>query len=540
MKSTTFLKSLEAVTAKWTKQRKQENRGRAQSRRVALTRCSGPSIKYAAATMMKEAYLKASDNGKLPASTRQIYYAARKQIMEMTGKSALDSQYFTQTVLPEYIAHPFHRTETATWDITYDARGHFAEPHTEVITPLGTLDVRGYLADVREHAVEPLDVGQFFAAGLMRFPTCGPEHRFNAILFIEKEGFMPLFEATKLAERYDIAIMSTKGMPVVACRCLADELCGKHGIPLLVLHDFDKAGFSIAGTLAGVDHYDKNFNQRTTRYKYRHAFEVIDLGLRLSDVNEYNLESEPVHYKSNPSNNLDENGVTQEEIAFLCDSPNSYRPTGRRVELNAFTSADFIRWIEAKLQANGITKVIPDADTLEAAYRRAVQIEVVREQLGAIVEEAVKQAQQAKLPKNLDRIVRKGFKADPAQSWDQVIGAVAAANCRKQATGKTTFQQAKSAAPAGENLTKPSRAPGKRSGGKPRKTSSASVDFGMSEGSAEICRTLASMPEGLLDEYIAQVSKEEDGEVTTEGYLRFCKKRLARSGDSACSKDRAE
>ena len=60
--------------------------------------------------------------------------------------------------------------------------------------------------------------------------------------------------------------------------------------------------------------------------------------------------------------------------------------SGRRVELNAFTSADFIRWIEAKLKANGIKKVVPDAKTLEVAYRRAVQIEVVREQLTAIVQ----------------------------------------------------------------------------------------------------------------------------------------------------------
>ena len=32
------------------------------------------------------------------------------------------------------------------------------------------------------------------------------------MLFIEKEGFLPLFEAVHLAERYDLAIMSTKGM----------------------------------------------------------------------------------------------------------------------------------------------------------------------------------------------------------------------------------------------------------------------------------------------------------------------------------------
>jgi hypothetical protein len=38
------------------------------------------------------------------------------------------------------------------------------------------------------------------------------------VLFIEKEGFMPLFERVHLAERYEIADMSTKGMSVTAAR----------------------------------------------------------------------------------------------------------------------------------------------------------------------------------------------------------------------------------------------------------------------------------------------------------------------------------
>ena len=142
MDSTTIIKTLESVTAKWTKQRKQEERGRAQSRRAALTQYRGPSIKWAASVVMEEAYQKASGQGTLPASARQIYYAARNKIMEMTGKTELESQYFTQTILPAYVAE--HPEKTAKWDVTYDARGHFAEPHTRIITPLGTLDVRRY------------------------------------------------------------------------------------------------------------------------------------------------------------------------------------------------------------------------------------------------------------------------------------------------------------------------------------------------------------------------------------------------------------
>ena len=68
------------------------------------------------------------------------------------------------------------------------------------------------------------------------------------MLFIEKEGFDDLFDAVQLRERYDLAIMSTKGMSVTAARELVDGY-GQAGIPVFVLHDFDKSGLSIAHTL---------------------------------------------------------------------------------------------------------------------------------------------------------------------------------------------------------------------------------------------------------------------------------------------------
>ena len=94
------------------------------------------------------------------------------------------------------------------------------------------------------------------------------------MLFIEKEGFQPLFERVRLAEHHDIAIMSTKGVSVTAARLLVDRMCSAHSIPLLVLHDFDVAGFTILDTL----------RRDTRRYQFESDFEVIDLGLRLADV----------------------------------------------------------------------------------------------------------------------------------------------------------------------------------------------------------------------------------------------------------------
>jgi len=45
-------------------------------------------------------------------------------------------------------------------------------------------------------------------------------------------------------------------------------------VRFLVLHDFDKAGFSIIGTL----------RRNTARYHFRRPPEIVDLVLRLADV----------------------------------------------------------------------------------------------------------------------------------------------------------------------------------------------------------------------------------------------------------------
>jgi len=167
-------------------------------------------------------------------------YAARPQIQARTGRQ-LDDQYFTQTLLPDYIDG--HGVD---WNVVFDDRGHFREPHTERTIGLGTLKVRHYQSKIDEISFEEPSLRRGSVV------TSGPDGCFGAVLFIEKEGFLPLFESVNLAERFDIALMSTKGLSVTAARHLVDEMCGGHGIPLLVLHDFDKAGFSIVRTLHAI------------------------------------------------------------------------------------------------------------------------------------------------------------------------------------------------------------------------------------------------------------------------------------------------
>jgi hypothetical protein len=397
-KADKIIGALESVTKKWAKQRKTEERHAAtlSNRRYVMTRHRSVSIKDAAWQVMEEAYMKASAGGTLPALARQVMYAARPLVQDMSGQKLIDD-YFTQTLLPNYI-----EKNSCSWNVVYDARGHFYEPHTGEEVPLGTIDVRNYLARSASHSVEEPS----FDVREKRYPTLGPKHRYSAILFIEKEGFLPLFEAVNLAERYDLAIMSTKGMSVTASRELVDRLCASHDIPVLVAHDFDKAGFSIAGTL-----------KQSSRRGFRHNSRVVDIGLRLGDIG--GLQSEAATSIRNEyaaRENLRANGATPEEIEFLLH---------KRVELNAFASDELVAWIEGKLAEHGVKKVIPDDATLAAAYMRASEYAAVQEAIDEAVAELRKTATAAIVPDNLRARIAERLKAEPELTWDAAVTEIA-------------------------------------------------------------------------------------------------------------------
>lgn len=386
------------VTKTWAKKRKAEERA---SRPVKTYYYSDRvTLKDAAWVAMKSAYLHASNNGTLPANARQVMYAARGEILEMTGRDSLDSVYFTQTLLPDFINE--HPELTKNWRIAYDARGSFREPHTDDDSVrLGTLEVDKHIADVACHEVADFSVT--LGQSTVRYPTAGPSNRYGAVLFIEKEGFWPLFQSAKIAERYDIALMSTKGESVVAARKLIDRICGEQDIPLFVLHDFDVAGINICSVL-GRDN---------RRYEWDYDVELIDLGLRLEDANEWGLESEPVNVRQSDRSQLRRNGATAAEINYLC--------SGQRVELNAFASNQLVEWLEGKLEQHGVKKVVPDDSTLEAAFRRATQASYVRSRIVDIESEADEFANNLSTPKDLSDQIAERLKVEPSRAWDQVL-----------------------------------------------------------------------------------------------------------------------
>jgi hypothetical protein len=388
-----IIDAVETATGKWTRQKKSEERhpGMIRYRVSRMTKEPRTTQKEAAWEIMEEAYMAASANGSLPAMARQIFYQARPKIMAMTDDKELAYGYFSQTLLPDYIEE--HGVD---WNVVYDARGHFEEPHTNRRIGCGTIEVGNYLHAIKEPEIVP---AEFADANV---DVIGPDGGISAVLFCEKEGFSPLFRAVNLANRYDLMIISTKGVSVTAARQLVDSICGTKHLPLFVLHDFDVAGFLIFGTL----------QRDTRRYQFANAIEVIDLGLRLDDID--GLEREPAAATRTTEgilrSQLAENGASEAEIDILLND---------RVELNAMTSDQLIAMIERKLKAYGIQKVIPDNDMLAEAYQTFHRSQQLREKFEELEEEF--EGTEIEVPEDLHEKVRAVLEEHNDLRWDEAV-----------------------------------------------------------------------------------------------------------------------
>jgi hypothetical protein len=398
-----LINAVKAVTKRWLKQRKAEERDRAAfaNRQAALQRARRVTQKDAAFAVMEQAYLAATANDTLPANARQIMYAARPDIQKATNKQLSDN-YFTQTLLPNYI-----NEFDPPWKdkVNYDDRGHFSEPHTGKTIGLGTLAVREYLAEM----AEPELVAGFDA----KLETHGPSGRFGGVFFVEKEGFDALFEQVAIAERYDLASKSCKGISVTAARELADQMCAAYNIPLYVLTDFDKSGFVGAGT----------FERDNRRYTYENEIKVKRLGLRLEDVrtiaaqrgvseDDFTEEAFDKGEREARRYNLLANGATNEEAEFLLD---------RRVELNALRSDELVAFVERKLQENRVRKLVPGRADLADAYRHFQRGVRIRQ----LVEQELAKPDAIRVPADLVTQVRAYLAEHPEVPWDVAVAVIA-------------------------------------------------------------------------------------------------------------------
>jgi hypothetical protein len=193
-------------------------------------------MKDAIFAVMQEAVKHASGNGTSPFSQRFLFYPVRKLIQQYTKKE-LTQNYFAQ-MLVEY-----QREHGPLQGLYYDPRGVLYEPHTGKAIPIGTREVESYI----------------FPAWL-----------YDKILYVEKKGVWPIFQAAHLAERYDMAILAAEGYATEAARVLFEHADKDRQYQLFVLHDADIDGYNIERTL-----------REATARMPGYMVEVKDLGLRL-------------------------------------------------------------------------------------------------------------------------------------------------------------------------------------------------------------------------------------------------------------------
>lgn len=316
-------------------------------------------------------------------SARDLYYATRPLAYahaEWEFGKELNYRYFSQQLLTEY--QELYGPIAGLWR---DPRGHLHEPHTGNSVALGTREVMAYSF---------------------------PEYTFDKILYVEKEGEWPKFQAAELAERYDMGIASAKGYPVEAVRELFSRAEGGD-YQLFVFHDADIDGYNIARVM-----------REATRRMPRHNVDVVDIGLTVEDAVEMGLESEPFsRQKSIPwtlSRRLSE------------EAREYFSRRHERFELNAILpDTARIGYIERKLEENGVRgKVIPPDDALkerrEALYREKVAgwvDEIIAEMLGTD-ELKKKMADEFQERFGLDGArewIEKGFEDDRVKSWRAVL-----------------------------------------------------------------------------------------------------------------------
>jgi hypothetical protein len=263
MRGEDITRALGDVGQKWTRQVKAEERSSsARVYRQSMWTVSRTSLKEICEEHMEEAWNKASDNGRLPTHWRQIFY-----VMRPICDAHPDSDRPLRDATFKNILEQYLEDYGPGWDVLRGARGVFKEPHAALNDnglPMSTMNVRTYLQAERPSSK--------LAPIAARFPTRGARNRIAAILICEKEGFDELLCAERVPERFDLALMSTKGISAIAARDLARDL----DVPCFTLHDMDKNGFVMA---AGFPF-------------------ATDIGIRMEDVEDWNLAPEDQHHRN--------------------------------------------------------------------------------------------------------------------------------------------------------------------------------------------------------------------------------------------------
>ena len=299
------------------------------------------TIKDAIFAVLDDAINLSTDNGRLYANVRNVFYKARE--LAQLDKP-LEYNYFSQTIVPEYWQQNGRNRQ-----IYNDARGMLYEPHSGEFLPLGTIEVDGYQL---------------------------PEYQYNKILYIEKKGLWHTVKSAGLHKKYDMAVIAGEGFASVAIRELLDRAQTGSDYTVFVLHDADSYGYNIARTL-----------QAETARMPNHNITVIDLGLFVQDALDIGIEPETHDRKTKLTENLTNLNAIERE--YFEGVPKGKTFECKRMELNALTASQLVDYIDngiaRAIAENGLTnKVIPPETVLSdtaADLRNEKLTEMVKKEL---------------------------------------------------------------------------------------------------------------------------------------------------------------
>jgi hypothetical protein len=289
-----------------------------------VERATKINLKNAVFAVLEQAWSVATNEGQFPVSKRTLYYTVRKAIQEYTDEE-LKFHYFSQTLLVEW-----KETKGPLKGLYSDPRGVLYEPHGGETLALGTREVEGYIF---------------------------PPYVYEKILYVEKKGLMPVFDAARIRERFDIAIIAGEGYATEAVRTLF-ERADQGRYRLYVLHDADPWGYNIARTLA-----------EETRRMPGYSVEVTDLGLKLEEALNLGLLTEKFIREKELPSRLHLNDTERHYFEGQFKAHKKWEC--ERIELNAFTSPGLIEYVERKLREVGADdKLIPPAEFLNGYSQR--------------------------------------------------------------------------------------------------------------------------------------------------------------------------
>ena len=183
-----------------------------------------------------------------------------------------------------------------------------------------------------------------------------PDYEFDKVLFVEKMGLEGQLAEFHLGQRFDMAIVFSKGYSVTACRNLLTRIAAR-AIDIFVLHDADLDGYGIKRTLC-----------EATKRMPDHSIEVEDLGLTVPQAISLGLETEAVIRKKAIPKDQELDDLARD---WFTGTPFK-GPKGEdwfhatRCELNAFSAPELAAFIEGQLLAHDVVpKLVPPSDVLD-------------------------------------------------------------------------------------------------------------------------------------------------------------------------------